>query len=132
MAGVTKRIFRLAHDQARKLAAEFLARAPDGWMVTFSEPTRNLDQNAAQWPILQAFSAQLQWPVNGRMEYLTDEEWKDILSSAFRQRQPRIAQGIDGGMVLLGQRTSKFSVREFSDWLEFLCSVAADRGVVLE
>ena len=126
-----KRIFRLAHDQARKLAAEFLARAPDGWMVTFSEPTRNLEQNDAQFRILRAFSNQIQWPVNGRMESLTPEEWKDLLTAAFRQQQPRIAQGIDGGMVLLGQRTSKFSVREFSDYLEFLHSVAADRGVVL-
>ena len=100
-------------------------------MVTFSEPTRNLEQNDAQFRILRAFSNQIQWPVNGRMESLTPEEWKDLLTAAFRQQQPRIAQGIDGGMVLLGQRTSKFSVREFSDYLEFLHSVAADRGVVL-
>lgn len=34
-------------------------------------------------------------------------------------------------LVLLGARTSKFNRKEFSDFLEFLHSVAADRGVVV-
>lgn len=124
-----KRLFRLVHAQARRLAAECVTQAPEGYIVTVQEPNRSLDQNAAQWPILQAFADQLQWPVNGEMAKLRDEEWKDILTAAFRQDQPRIAQGLNGGMVLLGQRTSKFGKREFSDWLEFLHATAAARGV---
>ena len=126
-----KRTYRLAHETARKNAAHDVQTAPGGFIVVVSEPTRNLDQNAAQWPVLQAFSEQLEWPINGRMEKLTPEEWKDILTAAFRQEQPRIAQGLNGGMVLLGQRTSKFSVKEFSDWLEFLHATAAMRDVVI-
>lgn len=124
------RLFRFAHIQARQLAAEFCMTAPADWVCKISEPTRSIDQNAAQWPILQAFADQLEWPVNGKMTRITAEDWKDLLTAAFRQEQPRVAQGLDGGMVLLGQRTSKFSKREFSDWLEFLNATAAARGVV--
>lgn len=66
-----KRIFRLVHDEARRRAAAAVAQAPTGWAVVVSEPSRSLDQNAAQWPILEAFSRQLQWPVNGRLCSLT-------------------------------------------------------------
>jgi len=115
-----KQIFRLAHDIARERAIAAVKSARDGQIVTVSDPTRTLDQNSAQWPVLEAFSAQLEWPINGRMEKITSEDWKDILTCAFRNEQPRVAMGLSGGMVLLGQRTSKFSVREFSDWMEFL------------
>lgn len=127
-----KQIFRLVHIQARQRAADFCMTAPEGWIAKFSEPTRTLEQNSAQWPILQAFAEQLQWPVNGRMEWLTDEDWKDLLTAAFKREQVRVSPSIDGvGMVLLGARTSRFKKKEFSDWIEFLHATAADRGVVV-
>jgi len=127
-----KQTFVLVHETARKRALAAVTTAPDGFVTVVCEPTRNLDQNAAQWPILQAFSDQLVWPVNGRMETLTPEEWKDLLTAAFKREAVRVAMGLDGGMVMLGARTSKFGKKEFSDWLEFLHATAADRGVDLE
>lgn len=127
-----KQTFRLSHMTARARALQAVQDAPEGYVVTVAEPGRSLDQNAAQWPILQAFSDQLEWPVNGAMTRLEPEEWKDILTAAFRNETARVAVGLNGGMVLLGQRTSKFKRREFSEWLDFLHSVAADRGVELE
>lgn len=126
-----KRVFRLVHDQARYHAAEAVKAAPEGYCVTVSEPNRSLEQNAAQWPILQAFADQLQWPVNGQMVWLSAEEWKDILTAAFYVENVRLAQGLNGGVVMLGRRTSKFSKKEFSDWLEFLHATAAARDVDL-
>lgn len=116
---------------ARQNVAVNVQKAPDGYVVTIGEPSRNLEQNAAQWPILEAFSKQLEWPVNGSMVKMEPEEWKDVLTAAFRRETVRVAMGLDGGMVMLGQRTSKFSKREFSDWLEFLHATAAIRGVNL-
>jgi hypothetical protein len=129
---MTKQTFVLVHETARKRALAAVTTAPNGFVTVVCEPTRNLDQNAAQWPILQAFSDQLVWPVNGRMETLTPEEWKDLLTAAFKREAVRVAMGLDGGMVMLGARTSKFGKKEFSDWLEFLHATAADRGVDLE
>lgn len=125
-------LFILAHDQARHNAIEAVQDAPQGYKVKISEPSRNLDQNAAMWPILDSFSKQCDWPVNGVMQKISADEWKDVLTSAYRREVPRVAAAWDGaGMVMLGQRTSKFTKAEFSDWLEFLHACAALREVVL-
>lgn len=123
------RAFVLAHEEARRRAIEAVRDAPAGMVVQIKEPTRNLSQNAALWVLLQAFSEQLLWPVNGHMTKLTAEEFKDILSAAFKSETVRVAQGLNGGVVMLGARTSKMSKREFSEFLEFVHMVAAERGV---
>lgn len=123
--------FVMAHDLARQRACDAVKRAPEGFEVLVREPGRSWEQNKAMWPILEAFSEQLEWPVNGRMTKLSADEWKDLLSAAFRKEQNRVAPGLDGGFVMLGQRTSAFGKREFSEWLEFLHATAADRGVVV-
>ena len=126
-----KRIFRLAHSEARRRAMACVAEAPDGYVVTVQEPTRSTDQNAAQWPILEAFAEQLQWPVNGAMVNLTAEEFKDVLTAAFQGETVRLAMGLNGGVVMLGLRTSQMGKRRFSEWLDFLHATAALRGVVV-
>lgn len=125
-----KRTFVL-NPQSRPRAVQAIEEAKEGDVVTLGEPTRNLEQNAAQWPILQAFADQIQWPINGRMEWLTPDEWKDVLTAAFKRETVRVAMGLDGGMVMLGARTSKFAKKEFGEWLEFLHATAADREVDL-
>lgn len=126
-----KRTYKLEHAEARRRAAQDVQTAPEGWCVTVSEPTRSLDQNAAMWPILQAFADQLQWPVNGAMVWMTPYEWKDVLSAAYKRESVRVAMGLDGGMVMLGSRTSKFGVREMSEFIEFLHATAVARDVDL-
>lgn len=129
---MTRRLFKLVHAEARAGALQCVKEAPPGFVVTVAEPTRSLDANAAMWVYLQAFSEQLEWPVNGQMTRLEPEEFKQILSAAFRQENVRLAQGLDGGMVMLGARTSKFSVREMSEFIEFLAATAAARGVEID
>ena len=121
--------FFLAHEEARRRAIDAVRDAAPGLVVQIKEPTRNLEQNAALWRLLQAFADQLLWPVNGHMTKLAAEEFKDILSAAFRSETVRLAQGLNGGVVMLGARTSKMSKREFSEFLEFVHMVAAERGV---
>ena len=108
-----KRYFVMSHDTARQNAIKAVVEAPEGYAVT-----------------IQAFSQQLLWPVNGQMVKMTDEEWKDVLTAAFDgETNPKLAMGLNGGVVMLGKRTSKFGKKRFSEWLEFLHAVAADRGV---
>ena len=125
-----KQIFILAHAEARRRAIEAVKTAPDGYSVTIKEPTRSLDQNAAQWPILEAFSAQLMWPVNGAMCKLEPEDWKSILSAAFQRESVRVAQGLDGGMVMLGARTSQYSRKKMGEFIEFVHAEGSQRGVI--
>ena len=101
------------------------------WVLTIKPETRSQSQNRLMWPILTEFSKQLSWPVNGHMTNMEADEWKDVLTAAFRSESVRLAMGINGGVVMLGQRTSKFSKSEFANWVEFLYATAADREVVL-
>ena len=125
-------VFPLTHANSRRIACRQVMQAPEGYEAEIREPKRTADQNDAQWPLLQCFADQLQWPVNGLMTYMDRYEWKDVLSAAFRKETVRLAMGLDGGVVMLGKRTSKFKKAEFSDYLEFLHMVAAQRGVNIE
>ena len=122
----------MAHAEARRRAMAAVADAPEGYVIRIDEPTRNLEQNALLWVLLSEFSRQLVWPVNGAMVKLEPEEWKDILTAAYKQESQRIAMGLNGGMVMLGMRTSKMGKRQFGEFVEFVQATAADRGVVLD
>jgi len=126
---MSKQIFKMAHPISRDRAISAVRGAPVGYTVKVEPPSRSLDQNAAQWPILQAFADQIQWPVNGAFVYMTPDEWKDVLTAAFKQDTTRLAMGLNGGVVMLGQRTSKMDKKIFSEWLAFLNATAIDRGV---
>lgn len=125
--------FILRDLNIKRNAIAFVANLPvderTPLVVTIKEMTRSLDANAALWRLLQCFADQQEWPVNGSMVKIDSEAWKDILSAAFRQETPRVAMGLNGGMVMLGQRTSKMGKKEFSEFLEFIQSVAAERGI---
>lgn len=101
------------------------------WVLTIKPESRSEAQNRLMWPILTEFSKQLLWPVDGHMVQMTPEEWKDVLSAGFHKETVRLAMGINGGVVMLGRRTSKFTKKQFSEWIEFLYATAADRGVRL-
>lgn len=118
-----KRIYRLVHDEARRRARHDVESAPDGWIVTVSEPTRSLDQNALMWPLLEDIARQVEWYGNR----LTADEWKDVLTAALRKE--KVVPGINGGFVVLGQRTSKMGKREFSELVELIYAFGAERGV---
>jgi hypothetical protein len=122
--------FRLVHAEARRNAIDCLLMAPDGYVVTVSEPNRSLEQNAALWPLLEAFSEQKTWQVNGASVKLSAEEWKDILTASFQAEQIRMAPLIGHtGMVVLGLRTSKMGKARFSEFLDYCHACAADLGV---
>jgi hypothetical protein len=54
-----------------------------------------------------------------------------VLTAAWAGEAIRLAMGINGGVVMLGQRTSKFTKKQFGEWIEFLYATAADRDVKL-
>lgn len=120
-------ILQPAPHPARKRAMQAVADAPIGFAVTIAEPTRTLEQNAAQWPYLAGFAAQKQLCINGVMQWVTDEDWKDVLTACWNGEM-RMAM-FDGKVIMLPLRTSKMGKRVFSDWMEFLVAMAAQSGV---
>ncbi len=118
-----RRTFRLVHKQARQRALEALQDAPDGYVVTIHEPTRNLEQNAALWAALSDISKQVEW----YGQRLTPEEWKDVFTASLKRQ--KVVPGLDGGFVVCGLSTSKMGKSEFSQLLDLAYSFGAEKEV---
>lgn len=119
-----RRIYRLVHDTARRLAAAQCQIAPDGWIVEIKPATRTLEQNARLWAMLTDVSQQVDW--YGRK--LTQEEWKHVFTASLKRQD--VVPGLDGGFVALGQSTSKMTKRELGDLMELISAFGAQHGVV--
>lgn len=117
-------VFKMAWDMAQRIE-DFSA-----WEVVLRpvRSKRTLDQNAKMWAMLTDIANQIEWVVDGRLQKLEPEEWKDILTAGLKQ-ELRVAQGIAGGMVLLGQRTRKMTVKQMSELIELMNAFGAERGV---
>lgn len=96
--------------------------------LTVCKETRSTAQNRIWWSILSDLAEQVAWPVDGKTQKLDAEEWKHILSAGLKKSQ-RVAQGIEGGFVMLGQRTSRMTVAEMSELIELAYAFGAERGV---
>ena len=122
---MSKRILTLTGPLARQAACRYISEAPDGYVVTIAEPTRNLEQNAKMWPMLHELAEQTDW----HGSKLNPDEWKDLLSAGLVQS--KVVPNLTGnGFVILGQRTSKLSKAEFSALIELIYAFGTERGVV--
>lgn len=92
-------------------------------------PIRTHEQNAKLWACLGDIAEQVDWPVNGVMSKLTPEDWKDILTAGLKKNQ-RVAAGVEGGFVLLGERTSRMKVGEMVELIEFVLWFGSEHDVI--
>lgn len=134
--------FILSHATARNRAQAFITAAPDGWVVTVSEPVRELPANARMHAMLADIARQCTHAGETKPGELFDaEDWKRICVYAFAKYMrllgeplagdSRACPALDGeGVVTLGLQTRKFSKREMANFTEFLFAFGADRGVV--
>ncbi|MDR5859425.1 recombination protein NinB [Halomonas eurihalina] len=113
-------VWEMVNKALREGAVEVVLRRPS--------EIRSLSQNAKLWPMLEDVASQKQLIIDGALVWATREDWKDVFTSALRRHQ-RMAQGIDGGMVVLGMRTSKMRKQEFSDLIELIYAYGAENGI---
>ncbi|MCL7941200.1 recombination protein NinB [Halomonas sp. ATCH28] len=113
-------VWEMVNKALRAGAVEVVLRRPS--------ELRSLSQNAKLWPMLEDVASQQQLVIDGSLEWASREDWKDVFTSALRRHQ-RMAKGIDGGMVVLGMRTSKMRKQEFSDLIELIYAYGAENGV---
>jgi hypothetical protein len=130
--------FILKPDNARtrmaaawQFACAILQHAGKAVRVVVEEcrPTRTLEQNDKMWAVLGDIARQVQWHVDGKLQYIEPEDWKDILTAGLKKHQ-RIASGIEGGFVMLGVRTRKMKIGEMVELIEFALWFGTERGVV--
>lgn len=122
-----KAVFIMTHAEARRRAIQAVQEAQDGMVVQIGEPNRSLEQNSAQWPYLEAFARQKELCINGQMQKVTADDWKNVLTACWNGEMRMAA--FDGKVIMLPQRTSKMGKRVFSDWMEYLVAMAAQSGV---
>ena len=123
-----KKLFRLVHRQARAGAQLAIQDAPDGYIVTISEPTRTLDQNALIHAELTEVGKMLGWKFNGQKVDLDD--LKTIFMAAYRKAtgaDVRFVLGVDGQPVIMNWRTRDLTKRECSEFVEMVRAWAAER-----
>lgn len=122
------RLARLDELQALALTVRRLARDPAPTSAPVEGEPRHHRQNRRMWAALGDISRQLRWPVDGELQRLAPEDWKHILSAGLKRHQ-RVAKGIDGGFVILGQRTSRMKVAEFAELLTLIDAFGTQHGV---
>lgn len=116
----------------REGVLEFVCKLARQWggrvVITVADPTRTLEQNARMWALLSDVARQVKWPVDGDMVLISPDDWKQIFTAGLKREQ-RVAQGIGGGFVMLGQRTSQMTKREIGDLMELISAFGSERGV---
>jgi hypothetical protein len=118
--------FIMAHDMARQRAIEAVRNAPSGYVVTITEPKRNLAQNAALHARLTEISQAVQWA--GQRQ--TVETWKRLMTGAWCRATGQavvMLPALDGaGVEIVFRRTSDLTERECGELLEFVNAWAAE------
>jgi hypothetical protein len=111
-------------EAARKAICRHVLSAPEGYVVSIKEPTRNLEQNAKMWAMLGDIEHQCHW----HGVQLVADEWKDLLSAGLVQS--KVVPNLEGsGFVILGQRTSKLTKKQFAALIELIQFFGDERGV---
>jgi hypothetical protein len=139
---VTRKLFILVHDEARRRAIDYVAMAPDGFRVTVDEPRKTRAQE-------EKYHAQIndladQWTLHGKK--WDAESMKRLCVDQFRRDTAKdpdlrelwddmgtveMAPSIDGsGIVALGWQTRRFPKRLASAFVEWLYALGAEVGIV--
>lgn len=114
-----KRVFWLAHEQARRGASACVMQAPDGWRVTVEPPKRNGEQNAKFHAMCSDLAKTgIHWAGKAR----TADQWKVLLVSGHSvatKQGAEIVPGIEGEFVNIRESTALMSVKRSSSLIEY-------------
>ena len=124
--------FHLVSESVKQSAINYIRSLPVDYKrplaLDIKEPSRTLGQNRKMWPLLKDLSDQVIWYGN---RYDSDD-WKDLITALVaktKKQEQRMAPGLDGGVVMFGQRTSKMTVREMVEVIEAIYWFGTQQGV---
>ena len=127
-----KQLFILAHELARKNAMQAVLEAPTGYAVEIKPKNRTLDQNAKIHALIQEISRKVIWA--GKAQEV--ETWKRLLTAAWlraRGEPVEMLPAIDGyGVDVVFRPTSKLTVEEMSEFIEYVQAWAIEQGIQIE
>ena len=124
-----RRMFVLAHAQARSRAVEAVRAAPDGYVVRVGPPTRSLEQNARFHAICSDLARSgLPWAGSPR----TAAQWKVLLVSGHAiatHEGSEVVPGIESEFVNIRESTALMSKSRGSSLIEYALAFCAAHGV---
>lgn len=123
-----KRVYVLAHDQARRNAADFCMEAPADWRVEFKPRTRSSDQNALLHSIFGEVARQSEW--HGRK--LTPTQWKTLFISGHAVATglgADVLPGLEGEFCNVRESSAQMSVGRMTSLLEYVIAFCTERGI---
>lgn len=134
---MTKQVFILATPIARANATQAVRIAPDGFMVTISEPVKKRIQEEKYHAMIRDISKVALF----MGEKLDEDDWKRLLVDMFAKvmrdlgtplhNDGRVIPSLDFlRVVQLGIQTRDFYVSEGSSFIEYLYSYGTDINVV--
>ena len=120
-----KRMFVLAHHEARRRAVAAVAEAPEGWTVTVAPPKRNGEQNAKFHAICSDLAKSgLKWAGKPREA----AAWKVLLISGHAtatKEGSEMVPGIEGEFVNVRESSALMSVKRASSLIEYALAFQA-------
>lgn len=120
-----RKLFVLAHDEARRRAVAAVADAPQGHVVRVSAPRRGLEQNAKFHAICDDIAkAGLPWAGKPR----TAAQWKVLLISGHATATKEGAEmvpGLEGEFVNIRESSALMSVKRASSLIEYALAFQA-------
>lgn len=104
-----KRVFTLAHDEARRRAVATVLAVPVGYSVTVEPPKRSLDANAKFHALCEeAEKSGIPWAGRPR----TAAEWKVLFVSGHSvatKQGAEIVPGLEGEFINIRESTARMS-----------------------
>jgi len=120
---MTNQAIILRASPQRQLARMLIDDAPDGYVVTIRPPKRSLDQNARLWAMLADISR-----AEPEGHKHTAEDWKCLFMHACGW-EVQFLEGLDGKPFPSGFRSSRMTVRQMADLIEFIYAYGSGHGV---
>lgn len=121
--------FILHNPQCRVKAIDAINNAATGSIVTVSDPKRSILQNNLLHAVLTDISRQVVW-CGKKFDVDT---WKRLCVAAWlreNKQSPDLIPAIDGkGFDVIYQQTSKLSLAQCSDLIEWCYAFGAEQGV---
>ena len=113
------------HPMSRTLAVQAVSAAPDGNVITISEPKRNAEQNAKFHAICSDIARSgAEWAGKKR----TADQWKVLLVSGHAvatKEGAEMVPGIEGEYVNVRESTALMSVKRSSSLIEYAVAFCA-------
>lgn len=113
----------LIGESQREYAKRLIDAAPLGFVMRLFERKRTTEQNDKMWAMLTDISHAK--PMGIRE---TPDGWKALIMHACGH-EVQFMQGLDGRPFPVGFRSSKLTIRQMSEMIEWMLAFGAEHGV---